>query len=455
MNISQGVKTKIASYYKRLMGQGNVAVLMRGAGSSFTVKILGIGLGFGVQAVAARLLGVESYGNYAYVLAWTNILALLGKIGFDTVSVRFVATYYSQQEWGLLRGFLRYSSAIILISSTSVAVCLGFGAWLLRENLSRELLHTFWVASVMLPVISTLKIQESRLQALRRIFQAQFPQAVLRPLIILIGLITLTLWAENVNSSSFMSLNLVATAIALGTISFVWKKTIPGEIKLVKASYKSKEWLRIGQAMILIAGFQVVLSQSDVAMIGTFVGTKETALYAVAARIAGLLIFILIGVNSVLGPLVASLYAQKSHVELQRIVNLGVNFVFFSTLLIAIVLTLWGKIILNLFGEEFSSSYPILVILLLGQLVNAMAGPVGLLLAMTGHHEDASRILGISAIVNLILNALLIPNCGALGAAVATAISTALWNVIMSVLVWQRIKIISVAVPKFIISSRI
>ncbi|NJK47249.1 flippase [Candidatus Gracilibacteria bacterium] len=451
----QQIATKIPLYYEQFKRKGNAAVLARGAVSSFILKVLGMGLAFGVQVVAARWLGAERYGNYVYVIAWMNFLVLLGKLGFDSTSVRFIAAYCGQQEWGLLRGFLNYSSRIIVVASVGAAFCLGFGAWLFRSQISTEVLYSFWIASAMLPAMTALTIQESRLLALRKVWQAQLPQVILRPLFLLIGLALLTIGVKQLNESIFMALTLAATVGSLGIITLFFKKLMPKEINLAKTQFNAKEWLRMSQAMVLVSGFTLILAQSDIVMIGSLVGSKETGLYTVAAKIAGLLIFPLVAINSILAPLVADLYTQQNRQELQRIVSLGLQCVFLSTLSITIVLTIWGKTILSSFGAEFFSGYPILLILIVGQLINAMAGPVSLLLNMTGYHNDATKVLAVSATLNIILNAILIPSYGSVGASVATVISTTLWNVAMAFIVWHRIKIVAVATPSFFLNKLI
>jgi O-antigen/teichoic acid export membrane protein len=95
---------------------------------------------------------------------------------------------------------------------------------------------------------------------------------------------------------------------------------------------------------------------------------------------------------------------------------------------VSIVLIIWGREILALFGTQFTYGYPALVILTVGQLVNAFSGPVGFIMTMTGRHVEASYVIGGSAALNVILNAALIPSLGIIGAAVATSITVALWN---------------------------
>jgi O-antigen/teichoic acid export membrane protein len=86
-------------------------------------------------------------------------------------------------------------------------------------------------------------------------------------------------------------------------------------------------------------------------------------------------------------------------------------------------------------------AYPALVILTIGQFINALAGPVGYLMTMTRYQNEAALILVVSAGLNIGLNIFLIPAYGLIGAALATAGSMIFWNFAMVVLTKKRLKI--------------
>jgi O-antigen/teichoic acid export membrane protein len=73
--------------------------------------------------------------------------------------------------------------------------------------------------------------------------------------------------------------------------------------------------------------------------------------------------------------------------------------------------------------------------------VNTSTAPVAPLLNTTGHQDSVAWIFGGSAVMNIVLNAILIPRFGIVGAASATAISTAVYNVWFFVLARRRLKI--------------
>ena len=439
------IKSKAAVFYQKLQGKSSAAVLVRGASTSFILRGLGLVLSFVVNLFITRLLGLENYGNYSYVMAWMSMVSILGRVGFETATSRFVSEYVATKEWGNLLGFLRFSKQVVLIASICVAFCLSLGAWILRSNLSIEVLYGFWIASLLLIVQNYMMLQGQILIALQNVLLGQLPSAVLRPLCVLVGCVGISITVRNPGIAIFITVTLAASVISLGVTSIFLKRTLPNHLKSVTRSYNYKYWLQTAQAMILISCVDVILSRSDVVMIGTLVGSKETGLYNVASQLSGLLVFTLVAVNSILASQASALYAKKSLKELQRVVSLGITFVFLSTLPIAMVYLLWGTNILRLFGQDFDASYNILIVLTLGQLVNALCGPVSLLLNMTGHQNYAAKTLVLSATVNIVLNAILIPIYGAMGAAIATAFATALWNLVMVYFVWKKIRLLCAA----------
>jgi O-antigen/teichoic acid export membrane protein len=93
---------------------------------------------------------------------------------------------------------------------------------------------------------------------------------------------------------------------------------------------------------------------------------------------------------------------------------------------------------MTLYGSAFSGAYPPLLVLMGGRLVSAAFGSVGVVLITVGRENDLLAGVGVGAGVNIVLNFLLIPPFGAMGAATATAVSIVAWNVVMGALVRKR-----------------
>ncbi|NET61320.1 MAG: hypothetical protein F6K47_35890 [Symploca sp. SIO2E6] len=115
------------------------------------------------------------------------------------------------------------------------------------------------------------------------------------------------------------------------------------------------------------------------------------------------------------------------------------------TYLVQVFLARWmGRIVfsqpvLGIFGSEFMVASWQLKILVLGNLVSAWCGSVGYLMVMTGHQNKSVVVFVSATIINIVLNAIAIPLFGAVGAAMATAFTTALWNIWLSFLVVKHV----------------
>ena len=145
-------RQNIGVLLERITGKGVGAVLVRGASAAFVVQVIGAGISLLAQIFIARVLGANSYGEYIYVITWLNILLLLGKIGFDQSTLRFVASYRGLEKWGLLRGFLRRSQQLSLLFSLAtsfIAICI---TWLLKNQIENKLIIVFFLAYLILNV---------------------------------------------------------------------------------------------------------------------------------------------------------------------------------------------------------------------------------------------------------------------------------------------------------------
>jgi O-antigen/teichoic acid export membrane protein len=183
----------------------------------------------------------------------------------------------------------------------------------------------------------------------------------------------------------------------------------------------------------------LVLNQTDVLMIGIFVGTKQAGIYSVASSIAGLAAFGAASVNTIVAPTISEYHSTQRHKELQRLMALAARGIFSFTIVTILCLSLLGKHVLSVFGGEFVSGLVPMGVLLVGYAVKAFAGSGGYVMTMTGHQNQYAVLIVAVALSNIIFNAILIPAMGATGAAIATTISISIWEFI--VLIYVKVKL--------------
>ncbi|MEZ6045087.1 MAG: polysaccharide biosynthesis C-terminal domain-containing protein [Planctomycetaceae bacterium] len=90
-----------------------------------------------------------------------------------------------------------------------------------------------------------------------------------------------------------------------------------------------------------------------------------------------------------------------------------------------------------------------MVIIAVGQLINALTGPVGLLLSLCGHQRASQRVYGWTTLLYLVLNLLWIPGWGMMGAAAANGLTLILTNLWLAILVYREMKIVPLPYLRF------
>jgi O-antigen/teichoic acid export membrane protein len=176
-------------------------------------------------------------------------------------------------------------------------------------------------------------------------------------------------------------------------------------------------------------------------MLGMIRSTGEAGAYAVASRVTQLIFLGQWAVNAIAAPMFSELHHGGKKERLQQAATYAARAAFLVTIPLAFALVFFGRQVLAVFSSEFTIAWTALAILAAGQIIHVLCGSVGLLMTMTGRENAAGKIIGMAALLNIVLNAVLIPRFGLEGAAVSTAVSTAFWNIALVVMVRKRIGI--------------
>lgn len=413
-------------------GSGLRRILIKSTGGSFALKISNAALRFLVSLLLARILGASGFGAYSLALSWVGILSVPAALGFDRLLVREIAVYRSRSEWGLMRGVLARTNQAALGASLLLAVAMGLVAWVLSGRLEPQVLYSLWVAAALIPLTALVQLRQAAMRGLQRVVSGQFPEQLLRPVlfILLVGAGYLLL-EDSLSAPVVVGLNAGAIAIAFLVGAALLRRTLPREIREAAPVHETRRWLSSSPALIFVAGAQVINMRADIIMVGAIAGVRAAGIYTVASRGAELVGFILMAANAALGPVFASLYSSGDLERLQRLVTRSARLMFLAALPIALALMVFGYWFMLPFGKEFTTGATALAILCLGQLASVAMGSVGVLLVMSGNERSAATGVGLGAALNVGLNAALIPVFGIEGAAVATASSTIVWNLLL------------------------
>ena len=93
---------------------------------------------------------------------------------------------------------------------------------------------------------------------------------------------------------------------------------------------------------------------------------------------------------------------------------------------------------MGVLGPEFVAGANVLRIMTVAHFISASSGMVGAFLNMTGGQVVFSRIVLAAVALNVVLNLLLIPTFGMMGAATAAGITLSLWNIAGAVVIYRK-----------------
>jgi O-antigen/teichoic acid export membrane protein len=158
-------------------------------------------------------------------------------------------------------------------------------------------------------------------------------------------------------------------------------------------------------------------------------GPEEVGVYQVARRLAEFVVFCTAVASAVGLPRIAKAHAARRPDQIQATVDAVNGISLFSTLAIVLALGLLGPWALRLFGLEFAAGYLPMMLLAGARLISVLFGPASDLLLMTGHHRLLGKVNLSCALLNIVLNLILIPSFGIMGAAAATSIALIAWSI--------------------------
>lgn len=429
--------SSIQAALRRILGEGGDTVdlrarLIRGTAGVFLLQLVAVGLGFLTNILLARFLGAAQFGVYSYVFAWVSVLTVFSMFGFGGLLVREIAATMTAGEFGVTKGVIRWVGTRSLLISVVVAGLFALATVPLLSYFDPLMFPALWVALLAVPLLTLIMLSEQATQGFGRAILSRVPQVLVRvPLFLLLLVAGWLLVPNDLDAVVAVSLSLVALLVTLlAAVVLLWK-AIPGQVARTPGQVKQRDWWRSAVPLLMVAVLFELNARLPAIMLGSLAGARETGIFTVAVLVASLISFILTSANAVLGPIISGLNTSGDMRRLQRIMTKSARVTLAIAMGIALLIVIFRRQLLALFGLEFLASGNALVILSAGQLINVAAGSVALLLVMTGRERTVVKANAIAAVVTVLLLAGLVPAWGIAGAAVATAVSTAIWNLIL------------------------
>ena len=378
--------------------------------------------------IITRTLGASNFGLFSLSMTVVNMGAIIPRFGLPKSITRFVAYYKGKGEEDRIPPVLRQA---LLISGL-----LGIGTAILIYHLAPSIALNLFHREELSPIIRGLSpfvpfgisgmVFLAALQGLKQIKKQVIILHFIWPsvrfaFIIIFFVIGWKLYGLVAAVVLAVVIRFVVSLIAVGGHISVWK---PDSIRL-----PITKLLFFSAPLVLVNILAFALNWTDTLMLGYFRSPAEVGIYSISWRLSLIVSIPLAAFGNIFSPMAAEYIGKNDQRSLQSLLQTVDRWVLAASLPLAVILVLFPNEILSIFGNEFKDGKIILQLLVIGQLINAATGPCGNVLTMKGLIWLNLINSSILVVFNFILNLVMIPRYGLQGAALATAISLGLVNI--------------------------
>lgn len=398
---------------------------------SFLLSIVTRGLSAAIaltaNVVLARLLGVSEYGRYMAVYSAALILAGLAVRGSDQLLTRELSSGAGGEpryRAALWRWTVRRVAPAVLVTAIAF-LAWSFWGGVVRVGGADTLVAFGGLLLVgIYPVVALLSGALNGHHASQR---SQLLAGFTNNLVILVLLGIL--WAVHVRhfNAAWAVWLQVAGYIACCMLGWFWLRRAvlqrPATTIItgapVKTAYATAAWSSAARSFFAMAIAALVANRLDVVLVSTLGGNEDAGVYIAGARLAQVALLVALAVNVVLSPRISAAWSRDDRTRVWRVMRSGLFFtvvVAVSEVLIAVFLS---RDIVKVFGDAYSHSAPVFVLVVIAYALWTLAAPGYALLAMTGSEKIVARVSWLIATTNVIAILILVPIYGAVGGGVA------------------------------------
>ncbi|WP_231183001.1 oligosaccharide flippase family protein [Haladaptatus sp. DYF46] len=414
--------------------------LFKGGSVVFVGLVLNYGLSFIGKVAISRYLGKFDYGALALGIVLITTIERFALLGVDKGVARYLPRFETdERQRGVILSGLTVALSMSILFSGVAFLTSPFLAENVFHDSGVELVLKIFSLAAPFAVLSRFSIGVIRgmSQTTPRVIIKDISQPIVR-----VGFITL---------SVLLGYGIIAGAIAyavpyivatiLGGL-YLWKRT--PLCRKVRPTFMYRELLQFSSPLAITGMMWFIFSDIDTFLLGAspHVTTGDIGVYQVVYPLVTLLTTIYTAFGFITMPVLSGYHSNNELLEMRELYRAVSKWIFVGSLpLFLIFFSLSENIIYISFGEEYMGGTTVLSILSLGFATHVAAGPNSPALTTIGKSRLVMYDSAIAAILNIILNLVLIPQYGLVGAAIATTVSYACLNILLNSHLYLKINI--------------
>jgi O-antigen/teichoic acid export membrane protein len=396
----------------------------KGATIIFGGLVAGTLLGMVNQIILGRYLGPENYGLFNLSMSVVMIAAALSVFGFFGSLSRFIPYHLEKKEQNIVRSVIDFGALFSFFLGLTFAIII----YLLAGSLAIRVFHDPRLEPVLkiFAIVIPLHGLQQVVRGTVRGFKAAKYDAILfnigtRIVTILVFLLSM-LFVNRLYGAiiAFIAGVVVTTAV---TVWIIIKKIFP-DYREYRRVPVARNLLSFSWPLALTGFTFLFVSKTDKVLLGYFMTSKDVGIYTPALMIANLLIFISTAFKYIFLPTVSEYFSKNDLQGLEPLFKSTSKWNFLVVLPLFVFILIFPKEILTiLFGSSYTGGYLALIIVSLGIAANDFAGTSATILVAGGRTKANLACEIIAGTTNVVLNIILIPIYGIVGAAIATGLS--------------------------------
>lgn len=408
----------VSGHLRDLRGGAIVGLVFKGI--AFAGAIL-------FSIVVARSLGANAAGQFFLAMTLVTMASTIARVGLDKPIVRFVAIARTSGNGIAITALI--ATSFLLVAGISIATgALMYAAsdWLAGTVFSKPSLNEHLsVLALSVPAVATTGVISAGFQGLSRVALYLLFLSVLTPLVALAGIAVCSQLDLNVSVALVYT---IASIITLSMAAVAWLG-VAGAPKRAMPIRELSSVIASSRANLVVIVAQLMMSWMPAIVLGLLSTSEDVATYFVADRLALLISFALIAVNSIAAPKFASLHGTGELDALRMSVLKTTQMATLSALPVVLVFVIWPEVSLLAVGNEFRQTGELLRILAIGYFATTATGSVSSLLLMSGFEREFRNVCVMGAIVSMVVTPVGVMALGARGAAWAMTVTLLLISI--------------------------
>jgi O-antigen/teichoic acid export membrane protein len=405
----------------------------KGGGVSFAGKLFEYAVRFAYGVLIANFIGVEQYGLYNLGITVALIATNMAMFGLQTGMVRYLPGAIRDKDeraiWQIIQVAVGVPAALSILLAAGLAIFADPLAMLLFNDPRMAMIIR--IASLLVPMDTLESMAYVITISYKQPKYSVIANNIISPLAKL-GLTTLFL-LKGQSTVGVLVAQVVASAVALVIMIYYTNRLFSLRRKLQGATVYLGRLMRYSIPVQLGWMVNVVRSSLSTLVLGFLGLATGVGEYTAASR------FSMIG--TMFTPILADYHSHGQKAQMKAYYQTTTRWMVIFNLPLFLTSVIFAKPLLSIFGDDFTAGATSMMILAIGTLAYTSTGLGSNILDMTDHPKVNTINSVVMVFVTILLNVLLIPPFGVIGAAIASSASTLVVNIIALIEVWALLGI--------------